>query len=404
MAPKVHVNFSSGEAIEDADFLQLQTMLRAQFDDRQFGLGGWSSEDYGQGSVDRDLLVWALEDGGACYPDTVALSVKVLPGWIAQWLSGVGPLTQSGGYVGDEPLAVAYHIDPAELDTLHDIGSAADRWDLVSIQLSPAVYTDGDAESRHFEDAVTRAKSSASVDKRQRITITKTLTKGASGGGIPALPGGHVPLYVIKIPAGHNAVFAPSASFPLYDHRMPLGCFSVEVSAITMVDRSAYVTNWTKSAAGTMFRYAVSNNGGLGDQIGFVPELGGHGARLVAVSALIGADNNLTQFEVVRFNPPDGDIATAVQCAIMNTALRGDPTAPATEYRTGRVDSQMGNPMGDPVSLPIWAGGWPNAFGQRPEQFAQGTDDKYSRVGMRITTVVDTARLHLVRFHFAGTP
>ncbi len=406
MAPKTHILFSSGEAIEDADFMRLQKMLRSQAWDYAGIEGGFTSIDFGQGSIDRQAVLWAAGVAGAPYPDVAAVKMLVNPGWIGQWISGINKPVDGGSYTSEEPSFVAYHVGPNELDTQHDVGSAGDRWDLVSVKIAPATYTDGDAETRHFEDAVTRAKSSVSVNKRQRLAITKTLTKGASGGGIPALPAGHVPLYLIKIPAAYNAAFAPSSSFPLRDHRMPLGTFHVDVHVCDMIDRGLFSAAWTKQGTGKAFRYATANNGGAGADVGFLPDVGNSHARLVGISFLLGTNNTLTQYSVVRFEAPDGDLAGATQLGILNTELRGNPTAPAHEFRGVRLDNagEFGGAFGTIDNIPVWHNGRPNAHGQRPEFFAVGTDDIFTRVGLKVTTVNDTARVHLARFHFAGTP
>lgn len=120
------------------------------------------------------------------------------------------------------------------------VGDAANpRIDLVEIKLE---YVDGDPQTRHFEDATTRAPSSqALTDKERKVQITYQIKQGTPAAS-PAYPGttaGFMAMAAVWIPATHNAVHSPAN---IRDLRMPFGVRAVDVD-FTQFQRTG-ITPW----------------------------------------------------------------------------------------------------------------------------------------------------------------
>lgn len=79
--------------------------------------------------------------------------------------------------------------------------SGSTRYDILTVPWNSTLESNGDNETRDFEDGTTRAKSTQSMPKRQQILSagTLTLTQGTPGAGVPSPPSGHLILFVIEV-------------------------------------------------------------------------------------------------------------------------------------------------------------------------------------------------------------
>jgi hypothetical protein len=268
----------------------------------------------------------------------------------------------------------------------------------VSIRLQ---HANGDSESRDFMDATTRAKTTQSFNKRRNVTLTKTLTAGtpAASPVLPSLPANHVPLYAVLVPAGHSGVFGFAE---LWDFRMPLGSYTVDVYTRDEYARGAIMSSsGSETQSAGAYGAIASTSGAL--TIDHVPRVGDPNAsRLVAVSAVIGDGCGSSNFDLRRFNPNNyGQAAVAISTFnaghAPDPALRGNPANPATEWRSYQLT--MGTSI---AGMPVWGTGYPCGYAAAGERQANGTDNTFSRLGLRWTAGAAAARLSMVRFHFRG--
>lgn len=116
------------------------------------------------------------------------------------------------------------------------IGDAAQpRIDLVEVKLS---YVDGDSQTRHFEDATTRAPTSSPQNKERRVRFDYQIKQGtpAANPAYPATTAGYVAMAAIYVPALHNAVHSPDN---IRDLRIPYGVRVVDVPFTAMAKTGA---------------------------------------------------------------------------------------------------------------------------------------------------------------------
>lgn len=402
------VKFNNGEGIDPADFNQLQVIQEQRSAIVAGTAGGMTENKFGVGALLRTEHLWVRGDACAPYPGGTARTIRILPGAMYQWLGQAqlyaSPNFEANGF-GNTDMGLCYYADSGELDTTHAVGSAQPRWDVVSVLLS---VVDGESESRDFEDATTRVVTSTSMNKRTRVIVTKTVTQGTPGATpyLPLLPAGHVPLYAIYIPAAHNAVFDALA---IWDFRMPLGSFCLDVLASDMVQRRSY-------QGGTPTMPAVNSIWGAADMVGagvsiLYPAHGGSGqtARLVGVEALVGTANSAADPELLRVvsgttsshssTLPLGGAPGFVGSTNTLTGLRSNPAAGSYNWvgdRSFIANSPFTNAISGVTRPPVWITGAPSGYAYA-NQIA-GT----SRLVLKFLSANASAQQVMVRFHFAG--
>jgi hypothetical protein len=114
-----------------------------------------------------------------------------------------------------------------------DAASAFERWDLISGKLTfDAVDTgSADAVTRDYEDAVTGALTSPTVDKRRRTRLTLTYTPGTVASTDPALPADESVIARIVVPSTATQINQDAGGGEGYveDLRMPAGLISEQI-------------------------------------------------------------------------------------------------------------------------------------------------------------------------------
>lgn len=204
MGANAHMNFELGEGINHADFTDGREMLIKAIDDRRYMYGAalaLDPSDYAQNYAfggSQQLVEGAWTAG--ITTSTANRNVNLAPGML--WLNGGGGSAPQD--LGDTEHCFIGLIWGGETVTLA-ASSGGDRWHLLSIPRE-SLYVAGGSESRDFMDAVTRALSSQSVDKRVTAAPVLTVTVGAYAGGVPATPSGHAALAAVKIRNGAAGV------------------------------------------------------------------------------------------------------------------------------------------------------------------------------------------------------
>lgn len=212
MADSKVVLFNEGEGLVSADFNNIVKGATQR---------AWEWPGYGALFPQAPLSATAFNSlwSGATDLDKAAFTAG--PG-LAPTFSGFSSYLGAGMigvYAGVSPPVI---LDPkmrwtyinGAHETAHAVNAHAtlERWDAVVVTTAEA---GSDSESRHFEDAVTGAKSTVSMNKRTTLTATITKREGTAGGGISIFAGDRI-LYAVRLPPASAAIDdAKDLTFPI---------------------------------------------------------------------------------------------------------------------------------------------------------------------------------------------
>lgn len=253
------VLFNEGEGVEPDDLNDVQRFRGAQIQDGllQCLIGNMDhtvnvnqtlDPDYqGQrGANVETIRCYALSAGQAFLrPGTANNKVGVSPGTLFQKLAASD---------GDEAQLIAYTFDGTEEFLIADGGALNHRVDLLQMKLE---YVDGDPETRDFQDAVTRALTSPSLDKKRRVQCTLSIKTGTEASTTavtyPTPDAGTVPIGAVVVGAGWTVAVAPvfgidtaaANKVVVHDQRVPLGvrAYRVDPTAFKLVTAWALSNN-----------------------------------------------------------------------------------------------------------------------------------------------------------------
>lgn len=180
--------------------------------------------------VSYNELVYALHVGAA----------MIIPTGTARTVAFTGgafmAITDEPWNGGGEEMATFDIPDGLGMTLQVAVGDATHpRVDIVEVKLE---YVDGDTQSRHFEDAVTRAPSSQNVEKERRVQMTYQIKQGtpAASPAYPAPTAGYAAYAAIYVPAGFNTTI-PTDN--IRDMRQPLGVRAIDVPFTAMLKTGA---------------------------------------------------------------------------------------------------------------------------------------------------------------------
>jgi len=387
MAVIKEVLFNDGEGLDYTDLNNVQRFLRAQLSDFVVGHLGRTTDGVTTGwtrSGTADLH--AFGDSAAPYASGTNLTINCVGGVIAQKVTSTA--------TGSDPDWLMYYATAAELTTLHTAtsGSGA-RWDLVSIQLT---HANADTESRDFEDATTRAKSTTTPSKRRNVVMTKTTTQGTPAGSptIPATPAGHVPLYAVYIPASHSGTLSNAN---IFDYRYPFGSFCVDVYAVDMYRRTAYGGSPSVGGTGGAFGYIEATSSS--DYVIFTPSgIKANAARLIGLEAVSGDATGSSTYSLKRFTSLSyGLDASATALGSLGSDLLAMEAAGSAEHMSMGIHHH-GLVQG--VAGPVWANGYGAGYANSPANLT--APNEFARVGVTWDAGGNNDRIVMMRFHFAG--
>jgi hypothetical protein len=388
-----------GEALDFTDVNDAQTFLESRLCDQVLEklVPGPELNDFEAGTnllmpgahganAPTSAWAYALTSGGA-YPRKGSGNdkVQIAPGTLFQKIAaadGSAPTFLPFTFAGTEEVAIA-------------AGDATNpRVDLVQMKLE---LVSGDPQTRHFEDAVTRAPSSQSTNKKRRVQCTLTVKQGTPGASptYPTLDAGCVAIAGVVVPATWAAVAAPltidsasADSLVVHDQRMPLGTVRPH-----HVYPPVMVGNWTLSSTRATIASSSSADIYAFCPVGSGIDSGGVG-RIVAV--LLAADNANTVADpsIVRYlSGPDVGITQ------LNTmALGGSPAVQLTAERRHFEERHLPGGGGPTINAnasgmgpPVWTNG------RRALEVADGVADHFSWGGAAVR--VDGAASPVVTVH-----
>ena len=237
------VKFNDGEGIEPFDFDNISSFLRSQLWDTIGAIARVSQNGATNGTsvatAEPVDAVFAVAQGGAPIAADTAyygfLSTRKVGNFRGVVMQRVDATPN-----GDEPAMLAYYVEEDEWSaTLGANGTAFPRCDIGVIKLD--TVNDG-SESRDFEDASTRAKSSATYDKKRHVRCQFQVVIGspAAGAPEPAVPVGWAKVWSATVGPGMTTMDNAS----LRDHRYPIGVFTVDVPSAAIVPYTARVGTW----------------------------------------------------------------------------------------------------------------------------------------------------------------
>lgn len=395
--PFQQVYFSDGEAIDAADFNDVQKFRDAQLNDGLLRfLSGQTAAGTGPDfelmagvTLDANML-FVLNGGNGCIEakNTPDMNVVTGPGTVLQQLDN----TIAGADA--ELLAFTFKA-------YNTVGpfAAADatnpRNDLVQVKLE---YILDPTTTRHFEDAVTRVKSSASFAVKRRVQATVSIKTGtpAATPTIPTPDAGYVPWAVVRVRAASTSILQTD----IHPFQMPLRveCHNIHPYQIGVPD--AY-TNETPSGSSTWIPGGGGNivlacaAAGSGGSCYVYPPVGWQAKRLVGVG-ILGSLPGSSTVKVVQATYgtasgwPDLKDLTSDFSAVFGAGTRYHQT-------------QL---LADANGYPIWT----NGIGpQDAPMFRIGRtlqagshDANLKWPAIKITSAANTGVIYLVRMYLAG--
>jgi hypothetical protein len=235
------------------------------------------------------------------------------------------------------------------------VGDATNpRIDIVEVKLE---YVDTDTETRHFEDATTRAPSSQVTAKRRSVQATFQIKQGAPAAS-PAYPtpsAGFVAYAAVYVPATHNAVHGPDN---IRDLRVPMGVRAIDVDLKGM--HKTGINPWTD--LGMLAASAVSTDH-TADRVVVPCPVASKSARLLGVG-IFGYPVNAPAFEIVRVNYPatGGAVTTQKIVDLSLDVFVSDGLTFADAMKIADRAHQTGIILGSRVAnthvgTPVWCNG-----------------------------------------------
>lgn len=153
-------------------------------------------------------------NAGYAYAGTTR-QIKNKRGLIAKWIAAPD---------GTEPKLLCYFLDDDEISLT---SAAADptnpRYDVIAVKLE----WENVAETRDFEDAVTRAVTSTSMTTYKRVKMTARIVQGTAAASptVPAIAADEAYYCVYRIPATFNSTISldPAGTNEFRDFTFPIG-------------------------------------------------------------------------------------------------------------------------------------------------------------------------------------
>lgn len=282
------------------------------------------------------------------------------------------------------------------------VGDATNpRIDLLEVKFS---YADGDPQTRHFEDAVTRAPSSQPSTNKDRHVVFDYQIKAGTPAANPTYPtptAGYVALAAVYVPANHNAVHSPDN---IRDLRVPFGIRAVDVDV-----KGFHFTGSNPWTALGMLAAAGGSSDPDDDRVIVPCPISSRNARLVAVGIHgdLGGD---ARFALVRMDhdntsplpPPTitelcdlGGICSAPGFAFADAIMIADALNVGGVYKGVRAANTR-------VGTPLWCNGWSNGAGRPGVASDDGVETTTSRLAVSFGgETAASCRVAYVRFWIA---
>lgn len=212
-------HFNDGQALTPADLEAITNQMRAFLLDQIIG------------GMAVNYIDNIIPSSPACYVPRAAHGAPVQGGAPMTVVSTAGYVCQStGGPDGLTPQLLAYRLAANEINvTLPAADPSNNRYDGIFIKITDNVPWN--PQSRDFQDAVTGALSSQTVDVNYQTTLSVQVVSGATSSGIPsfpATPSGYVPWAYVAVQPAFSGYLTPDM---IFDVRYPMRFGAIDVPA-----------------------------------------------------------------------------------------------------------------------------------------------------------------------------
>jgi len=362
--PHPWVLFNDGEAIEPEDHNLMQQRMFAHLSELAqtggmylpsnmspalgVGVSPYAPGSLGSSLMDDDRIYAPNLNAGPVFLNTDTAQVRGGP--VVQQVNGSTPGTQPTG----NPGYMARLLDGSlEYDIEANLpaapGGGDPRWDTVGIRLG---FEDGDSQSRDFQDAVTRANSTQSLDKQRRITAEFEVQQGAQQTAYTtaALSAGFVPLITKRRPVGESQ---PWDEEDWYYHAFPtrlaverITGFDLGIESLTSGGAAGWETNRTNSA---LIAPIIQKTGGAVEAASVVayPRVMNAHCRLLAVGF---SANGTFYTDLTNVTVRGQVVGTSGGASSYNTYYTDTTVA-------GYAGGYNGFVMDNATQLPVWGNG-----------------------------------------------
>lgn len=181
--------FNAGEGLDEADFNELQELMRRQLYTEL--LGYMTNEPWVEtASPLANPVCRPFGDALAPVHVPMTATVRITGGFFL-----FAPTTDPGQ---PSQWVLSHRLEDTITDTFDVVTTSANadpsdpRNDLLTVKVEDTITDAADDENRDFEDAITRAKTTVSTNKRYRTRATYTVYEGTPGAGDPVTPADEV--------------------------------------------------------------------------------------------------------------------------------------------------------------------------------------------------------------------
>lgn len=361
----IYFNDGEGVLLEDFDRMQYLRDIR-ELDERMYGAiirtqlargePYYAPSTFAAGVDSKRWFVRGRSltpylSGGGGY------GVKLLGGFGVRKRT-TAPTLPGGGTPDYTRLLQHYFTDTVDVGTLNSNSSGNPRYDAIYATLSEA---SGDAESRHFEDATTRAKSSITPDKRFATAATWTILEGtpASPPAIPSVPASSALACAILVPSGSPPSHDDNGSLPgIIDYCLPIASEPAEIwMPARLSGSSATVVSpgFTRDQASLPDALYATTTVSAANMYFFPPSMftANSCARLVGMSVIYNGSDTAATVELVRIEL-DQTLGSASAIRDISSSFTWDATH---RVATFDFDSSLTSSSLTPLWMNGYAGG-----------------------------------------------
>lgn len=360
------VLWSDGEGVTLDDLNSMQTHLQSLYHDFL-----WPGYRYEQGSQNLEKSYNAppatycfVPRAGGMFPYCVGPASTLVVGLKRGWVCMVNPNGPSVPDGDDPQMLAAFLDDNTSLFTLSTGDGSNPRIDLIQIKLTEI---DDETQNRDFEDAVTRAKSTSTVDSKRRVQVDMSVKEGtpAANPSPPSPDSGYAEWARVRVDTAATSIDKDD----IMDMRIPMRIEAQRIHPYTFGRPGT--PQW---AISTSARISIVTSGAT-DKCYMFPHTGVLAGRILGVwlnCAIVTAAS--TTFKLVRYDDNNGSLATQ-DIADLSTLMGFADATAKWHQKTGLVTGLASTNDND--ERPIWT----NFFGPQDDLSGNPGHGNFYRVG-----------------------
>jgi hypothetical protein len=404
--------FNDGEGLTHGDLNEISTKLERKFWEQSM-LGGMDLGralfiDFndaagldlfvagpGNGSTSRAFCPFPY-NGPVIFDDLDKLT------WHQRIGAGVFGQRWSSNLTGSQPdgsssVTIMRTMEDSEYDIGDDIknnaapGSGDPRWDTWGFLMG---YDTGDSQTRDFEDATTRAKSTASQDKEMLIDVTWDYQLGPQSAtfDMATLTANYVPYLTLRRPVGEGDPFDID---DVYYQAYPMRLGIEDIPGYELHFLGTEGSTWDEDTIGQASLEKISAATGTAYAI---PRTMHDGCRLVGLGVISDGWLNDPYIKIGKFGYDSSGVATFSSIVDVGSAGGGAITSAAGFAGVGELDWSPSSTK----LLPIWGNGMTSGPLFVPHRYDYGSaKTAFNKLAVEFSLDTSWAagdRIKLVRF------